>query len=87
MAKRSERKEAWFRILVLIITGIILYLWGYVTLFLVIINWLVVVFSGKVNKGITEFCGIWVKEYYRFIRYISFQTNERPFPFNSLVKE
>jgi len=87
MAKRSERKEAWFRILVLIITGIILYLWGYVILFLVIINWLIAVFSGKINKGISEFCNIWVNEYYRFIRYITFQTNERPFPFNSLVKE
>lgn len=87
MVKKSEKKEAWFRLLVLIISGIILYLWGYVILFLVILNWLIVVFSGKINKGIVEFCGIWVKEYCRFISYITFQTNERPFPFNPLVKK
>ena len=86
MAKKTERKEAWFRIIVLIITGIILYLWGYVILFLTIINWIIAVFSGKINRGISEFCSIWTKENYRFLQYIIFQTNERPFPFNSLEK-
>ncbi|MDO8517097.1 MAG: DUF4389 domain-containing protein [Nanoarchaeota archaeon] len=87
MIKKGERKEAWFRIIVLIISGIALYLWGYVILFLTIINWLVAVFSGKYNLGISEFCGIWVKEYSRFLSYMTFQTNERAFPFNPLIKK
>lgn len=87
MAKNfSERKEAWFRILVLIITGIILEVWKALIIVLAIINWLIVVFSGKRNKGIAEFCEYWNSEKYRFFRYLTFITNERPFPFTEMKR-
>lgn len=82
----GERKEAWMRILVLIISGIILYLWGALIKFLVIINWFIVIFTAKRNKGIAEFSEIWNTQFYVFSKYITFVTNERPFPFNSLSK-
>ena len=51
----TERKEAWFRIIVLIVSGIILELWGYLIVVLAVINWLITIFSGKRNKGIANF--------------------------------
>lgn len=84
--KRAERKEAWFRILVLIITGIILAVWKAIVALLAIINWLIVVFSGKRNQGIAEFCEYWNTETYKFIRYLTFVSNERPFPFTGMEK-
>lgn len=86
-AKKSrEKKEAWFRILVLIITGIILVLWRYLIIVLVVINWFITVFSGKRDKGIAEFCEYWNTEVYRYARYITFVTNERPFPFTIMER-
>jgi len=82
----SERKEAWMRILVAIITGIILGIWGYLILVLGIINWLIVVFSGKRNKDLAEFSEYWNTEYYKYYRYLTFVSNERPFPFTNLEK-
>jgi len=82
----SERKEAWFRIIVLIVTGIILGVWGYLIGLLAIVHWLIVVFSGKRNKNLADFCEYWTTESYKFYRYLTFESNKRPFPFSSVER-
>ncbi len=84
--KSKEKTEAWFRILVLIITGIILVAWRYLIIALIIINWFITIFSGKRNKEIAEFCEYWNTEVYKYVRYITFVTNNRPFPFNKMER-
>lgn len=84
--KRSEKKEAWFRILVLIVTGIILGIWKALIVILGIVNWLIVVFSGKRNKALAEFSEYWNTEMYKFLRYLTFVSNRRPFPFSDMEK-
>jgi len=84
--KKAERKEAWFRILVLIVTGIILGLWKILIIILAVINWFIVMFIGKGNKDLAEFSEYWNTETYKFIRYLTFMTNTRPFPFTKLEK-
>ncbi|MEK6873369.1 MAG: DUF4389 domain-containing protein [Nanoarchaeota archaeon] len=87
MAKKtSERKEAWFRIIVCIISGIILGLWKVIIVVLGIINWLIAVFSGKRNKDIANFCEYWNSEAYKYIRYLTFVSNKRPFPFSEVER-
>ena len=87
MAKKtSERKEAWFRIIVCIISGIILGLWKVIIVVLGIINWLIAVFSGKRNKDIANFCEYWNSETYKYIRYLTFVSNKRPFPFSEVER-
>ena len=86
MAKKSERKEAWFRIIVAIISGIVLEVWGYLIGVLAFINWIITIFSGKRNKELAMFCEYWNTELYKFSRYLTFVTNERPFPFNSMER-
>jgi hypothetical protein len=82
----SERKEALMRIVVAIVTGIILSLWKTLVQLLVIVNWFIVIFTGERNKGLAEFCEIWNTQVYVFLKYITFVSNDRPFPFTSLAK-
>ncbi len=86
MSKKSERKEAWFRILVLIVTGIILGVWKALIGILALINWVIVVFTGKRNRGLAGFCEYWNTEMYKFIRYMTFVSNKRPFPFSKMER-
>ncbi|MBI2657156.1 DUF4389 domain-containing protein [Candidatus Woesearchaeota archaeon] len=83
----SERKEAWMRILVGIISGILLGLWKILVQVISIFHWFYVVFSGKRSRGIAEFCNTWTTQAYRFIRYMTFTTNSRPFPFSDMGNE
>jgi hypothetical protein len=80
----KEKKEAWFRILVFIVSGIIIALWKYLVSVLIIVNWFITVFSGKRSKDIADFCEYWNTELYKFTHYITFVSNERPFPFSKL---
>jgi hypothetical protein len=87
MGKKSvERKEAWFRILVLIVSGIILAVWHILVKILAIVNWFITVIFGKRNKGMAEFSEYWNTEFYKFCRYLTFVSNARPFPFSSMEK-
>lgn len=86
MAKKNERKEAWFRIVVAIISGIIIGVWSNLIGILLVINWLIVLFSGKRNKGLAIFCEYWNTETYKFLRYLTFVSNKRPFPFSKLER-
>ncbi len=86
MAKLSERKEGWFRIIVGIVSGIILGVWKALIAILAIVNWFIVIFSGKRNKELADFCEYWNTEIYKFIRYMTFVSNKRPFPFSSMER-
>ena len=80
----SERKEAFMRILVAIISGIIIGLWKLVVDILSIFHWFYVLITGKRSKSIAEFCNVWATQNYRVIRYMTFTTNARPFPFSDV---
>ncbi|MEK6983086.1 MAG: DUF4389 domain-containing protein [Nanoarchaeota archaeon] len=82
----TERKEAWMRIVVGIVSGIILSLWKTLIIALSIFHWIYAIFADKRNKGLAEFSNVWTTQAYRFIRYMTFTTNSRPFPFSDLGK-
>ncbi|MDD5191864.1 MAG: DUF4389 domain-containing protein [Candidatus Nanoarchaeia archaeon] len=86
MGKLSERKEGWMRIIVGIVSGIILGVWKILIVILGIVNWFIVVFSGKRNKELAGFCEYWNTEIYKLIRYMTFVSNKRPFPFTSMER-
>ena len=93
-SQTSERKELLWRILVGIVTGIILEVWGYLIIVLGVVHFLIVLFSGKREQGIAfllryafiGFSEYWNTETYRYLRYLTFVTNERPFPFTPMQK-
>ena len=82
----SERTEALMRIVVGIVSGIILGLWKLLIEILAIFHWFYVLFAGKRNRSLAEFSNLWTTQAYRFIRYMTFTTNSRPFPFSDLGK-
>jgi len=86
VGKKGERKEAWFRIIVAIVSGVVLGLWKGLIEIIVVIHWLMVVFSGKRNKDLALFCEYFNTEAYKFIRYLTFVSNKRPFPFTKLER-
>ncbi len=86
MHMKKERKEAWMRILVAIVSGIILKLWGVAVFVVAIINWIVAVLSGKRNRGLANFCEPWNTEMYKYMKYLTAVSNKRPFPFSDVER-
>jgi hypothetical protein len=84
--RSNERKEGWFRIIVLIVSGIILSVWGALIKLLIVVSFLITIVAGKRNKDIAEFSEYWNTEAYKFIRYMTFVNNVRPFPFSSIKR-
>ena len=84
--KMSGRKEAWMRIVVGIVSGIVLSVWKVFIQVLAIINWIYAIFTGKRLKDLANLCEIWNTQTYVFLRYMTLVTNERPFPFTNLEK-
>jgi sorbitol-specific phosphotransferase system component IIC len=82
----SERKEALMRILIGIVTGIILSVWRALIQILVIFHFIYVLITGERMKELAEFCEIWNTQIYKFLHYMTFNTNERVFPFAPLGK-
>lgn len=82
----GERGEIFMRVVVAIVTGIILEIWKVFIIFLGIINWFYTLFVGKRMKNLAEMSEIWNTQNYVYIRYIILESNERPFPFNSVAK-
>jgi hypothetical protein len=84
VAKKSERKELLWRILVGVVSGVVLGVWKMLVFVLAVINWIVILFTNKRNKDLAVFCEYWNSEVYRYFRYLTCVSNERPFPFSSL---
>jgi hypothetical protein len=84
--QEKERSEALMRILIGIVSGIIFYIWAYVILLFIIVNLIYTLIKGQRSKEISELCEIFNTQIYVFWRYITFVSNERPFPFESLTE-
>tara|TARA_Y100000034_G_scaffold116139_1_gene154096 strand:+ start:423 stop:692 length:270 start_codon:yes stop_codon:yes gene_type:complete len=82
----SERSEALMRIVVGLVSGIILSLWKALVQFITIIHFFYTLITNKRSKDLAVFCNYWDTHVYKFIRYMTFTTNERPFPFTELGK-
>ncbi|MBT3304697.1 DUF4389 domain-containing protein [Candidatus Woesearchaeota archaeon] len=84
MSPKKERLEALMRILVCIVSGIIFGVWMILVRVLVIVQWIVVIITGKKINDIAKFCDIWNRNFFVMIRYLTFVKDKRPFPFGKL---
>jgi len=82
----SERLEALMRIVVCIVSGIILKFWMIPVELLTLIHWIVVIITGKRIKKWAEFCHTWNAQIYIFLKYMTYASNKRPFPFTKVGK-
>jgi hypothetical protein len=83
----SERIEALMRIPIGIVAGIIVELLSYPVMLLAICNFFYTLARDERHKGIADFANLWVSYQYRFLRYMTFATNKRGFPFADFEKE
>ena len=81
-----ERKEALLRVPIGIVSGLILGIWKMLIQVLAIVHWFMVLFTGKRNKSLADFSEIWNAECYRYLRYMTFVSNQRSWPFGKLGK-
>lgn len=86
MKKSDEISEALMRVVVGIVSGIILGAWKILVFILAIVNFCITLIDGKRSKEIAKFCEIWNTQIYIFLRYMTFVSNERPFPFKNMGK-
>lgn len=85
MAKqKTERKEAWMRIVVGVVSGIILYIWFCLICAFFVINWVCAIFGGKKIKQLAELSEVWNTQVYIYFSYMTFVSNQRPLPFGKL---
>ena len=82
----TERKEALIRIPIALISWIIMEVWGLLVIVLTIFHWFVVIFTAKRNKAIASFGNQYASYLHNVVRYLTFATDERPFPFNNDMK-
>ena len=82
----TERTEALMRILVGIVSGMILGIWKSLVQIIAIVHWFIALIADKRNKGLADFCEMWNTQFYIYLRYMTFVTNKRPFPFTALNK-
>ena len=81
----NERNEALMRILVGIVSGIIIGIWRGLIQLLVLFHWISVLVTGERIKSLAEFCHLWNVQVYAYLRYMTFVTNTRPFPFGDFI--
>ena len=72
------------QLLVGIVAGIILGLWRALIVVLTIFHFLYVLITGKKIKELAKFCHIWNDQIYKYLKYMTFATNKRVFPFTEL---
>jgi len=84
---KKNKNEAWMRIPIGIVSGTIIYVWAYLIALFFLINFIYRIFTGKILKELVEMSNVWIMQNYVFLRYMTFNTDERPFPFSELKKE
>jgi hypothetical protein len=85
--QEAERSEALMRIVVGIVSGIIFYVWAYVIGVFIIVNLVYTLIKGQKSKEVAKLCENFNTQLYYFWRYMTFVSNTRPFPFESLAKD
>jgi len=81
-----NKKELWMRIPVFILSGFILYVWGFFVLIFSLVQLVVLLTEGKKEKEFSHISSMFSNQIYIFFKYLTFLSNERPFPFRKLKK-
>ncbi len=74
--------DVWIRGLFIIIFGVILYFVFGIIWLLVIFQFLTKVITGNLNQHLSNFSGGLTQYAFQILLYITFQSEERPFPFS-----
>ena len=82
MSKNYENKSAWMRVLFVVLFWIVFYVTQLVLAAVVVAQCAFTVFTGNANNHLLKFGDMLAKYVQDILRYVTFNTDERPFPFN-----
>jgi len=83
----SNKKEIWMRIPVFIVSATILKVWGFFILILALVQFVLILSGNKKEKEFLSMSTMFSEQFYCFIKYITFISEEKPFPFSKIKKE
>ena len=75
-----KSRNTWMRLLFMVICGFLVSIASFVGGFVVVFGFLWVLFTGEVNQQIREVGQSIASYIYEIIRYLTFNTDDRPFP-------
>ena len=76
-----KSRKTWLRLLFMCIYGLFVCLAGMVGTVIVVLGFLWVLFTGEVNRELREIGQSIASYMYEIIRYLTFNTEDKPFPF------
>ena len=79
--KNLKSKATWTRFLFMVICSILVWLASIVGSVVVVFSFLMVLFTGEVNRELRDVGQSIATYIYENIRYLTFNTDDRPFPF------
>lgn len=82
-----ERKEVWMRIPIFIVSGFILHVWGCFIAIFALAQFIIILVEKKSNKELLRMSKVYLIQLYVFVKYVTFLSDDRPFPFGDLEKE
>ncbi len=78
-----KSRATWTRLLFMLIAYVLVSLAGLVGSVIVVLGFLMVLFTGEVNRELREVGQSLATYIYENIRYLTFNTDDRPFPFGN----
>jgi len=75
-----KSRATWTRLLFMVISYCLLSIAGFVGSFVIVLGFLWVLFTGEVNQQIRQVGQSLAAYIYEIIRYLTFNTDDRPFP-------
>ena len=78
-----KSRNTWTRLLFMLICYVLVSLAGMVGSVVVVLGFLMVLFTGKVNPELRDVGQSLARYIYENIRYLTYNTDDRPFPFGS----
>ena len=84
--EHAKNVDTWVRGLFIIIFGVIFYVLYIVIWLLVILQFLFKVLTGNLNENLSNFSVSLTRFAFQILLYITFQSEERPFPFSPWPK-
>ncbi len=80
MEDNLKSRATWMRLLFMVICSFLISIASFVGTFVVVLGFLWVLFTGEVNRQIREVGQSIAAYVYENIRYLTFNTDDRPFP-------
>lgn len=83
LEKNLKSRTTWLRLIFMCIFGVLISLTGMVGTAVVVLGFLWVLFTGEVNRELRQIGQAIATYMFEIVRYLTFNTDDKPFPFGS----